>query len=129
MRLHRYQSMQLNHHYITIGHELGFPHYIYIYLSDYNIFGTVAIMESTTNSFENMAQYTRVWDFPKLKGQSNYQSWAKSMLNGLEYGGIALLNMVVDGGTIFLDDLPEEVVEMVVPEGGGEPITSTNGAV
>ena len=50
------------------------------------------------------------------------------MLNGLEYGGTALLNIVIDGGSIFPDDLQEEVVEMVVPEGGGEPIRTVTTA-
>ena len=40
----------------------------------------------------------------------------------MEYGGTALLNIVIDRGSIFPDDLPVEVVDIVVPEGGGEPI-------
>ena len=50
------------------------------------------------------------------------------MLNRLEYGGIALLNIVIDGGSIFLDDLLVEVVDIVVPEGGGEPIRTVTTA-
>ena len=44
------------------------------------------------------------------------------MLNKLEYGGIVLLNIVIDRGSIFPDDLLVEVIDIVVPEGGGELI-------
>ena len=77
---------------------------------------------ATTSSFQNMAQTTRIWDFPKLKGQANYLPWTKNILSALEYGGIALLNVVVDGRNVFPDDLPVETTAMLVPEGGGEAV-------
>ena len=56
------------------------------------------------------AATARIWDFPKLKGQENYQPWCKSMKSALRYS--RLWDVVEDLST-FPDDLPKEVSHVV----------------
>ena len=48
----------------------------------------------------------RIWDFPKLKGQENYQPWSKSMKSALRYS--RLWEIVERGLEIYPAELPEE---------------------
>ena len=50
------------------------------------------------------AALTQIWQFPKLKGQENYQPWAKKMKSALKYSG--LWEIVEDGSAMFPEDLP-----------------------
>lgn len=54
------------------------------------------------------AAMTQIWNFPKLKGQENYQPWSKKMKSALKYSG--LWKIVEDGMNVFPTDLPEDPV-------------------
>ena len=53
----------------------------------------------------NAASLTQIWNFPKLKGQENYQPWSKKMKSALEFSG--LWDIVEQGPQMFPDDLPK----------------------
>ena len=55
------------------------------------------------------AALTQIWNFPKLKGQENYQPWAKKMRSALKYCG--LWDIVEQGIGMFPEDLPERQSE------------------
>lgn len=50
------------------------------------------------------AAQAQIWDFPKLKGQENYQPWAKKMKSALKFNG--LWKIVEQGLETFPADLP-----------------------
>lgn len=52
----------------------------------------------------NANALTQIWNFPKLKGQENYQPWSKKMRSALKYCG--LWEVVDQGIGIFPDDPP-----------------------
>ena len=52
------------------------------------------------------AALTQIWAFPKLKGQENYQPWAKKMRSALKYSG--LWQIVESGRKLFPNDLSVE---------------------
>ena len=63
-------------------------------------------MTAPHTSVLQSAAMLRIWDFPKLKGQENYQPWAKSMKSALRYS--RLWEIVEKGMGLYPSELPEE---------------------
>lgn len=64
----------------------------------------------------NAGALNQIWSFPKLKGQDNYQPWAKNMKSALRYCGLWEVTEV--GLEVFPDDLPvEEIQEETLQDG------------
>lgn len=61
-------------------------------------------MASSQAFTANATALTHIWNFPKLKGQENYQAWSKKMKSALKYSG--LWKIVEEGIASFPDDLP-----------------------
>ena len=53
----------------------------------------------------NANALTQIWNFPKLKGQENYQPWSKKMRSALKYCN--LWEVVDQGSALFPDNLSD----------------------
>ena len=63
-------------------------------------------------NMQTAAAWTHIWSFPKLKGQKNYQLWAKKMKSALKYSG--LWHIVEQGSDTYPTDLPIESHEVAL---------------
>ena len=76
-------------------------------------------MPSAHASVQQSAALARIWDFPKLKGQENYQPWAKHMKSALKYN--RLWDIVEKGVELLPEEPPKEKSHMEQGAEGEQP--------